>query len=99
MLTRKAIAALGASTLLAVAYAAPVLAEDLPDMEKQNIEGAGPDVDPGASKGKDPSIVDQEKANLDGSGPDVDASAATGASSGASGSDASIVDQEKENLE
>lgn len=99
MLTRKAIAALGASALLAVAYAAPVLAEDIPDMEKQNIEGSGPDVDPGASKGKDPSIVDQEKANIDGSGPDVDAGASTGASTGASGSDPSIPEQEKQDLE
>ncbi len=95
MLSKKAFAALAVSTLMTAAVAAPALAEDIPDLQKENIEGAAPDVDPGASKGKDPSIVDQEKANIDGAGPDVDAGASTGASTG----DPSIPDQEKEDLQ
>lgn len=99
MFSRSKFAVRGASTLLAVALAAPVLAEDLPDMQKESMGGAGPNIDPGASKGMDPSIPAQEKANLDGSGPDVDPGASTGASTGASGSDPSIVEQERKDIE
>jgi hypothetical protein len=65
MSTKKTLAALGASSLLAFLCAAPVFAEDIPKMEKENLEGTGPSVDPGASKGKDPSIVDQEKKDIE----------------------------------
>ncbi len=92
MSTKKTLAALGASSLLAFLCAAPVFAEDIPKMEKENIEGTGPNVDPGASKGKDPSIVEQEKENIEGSGPNVDPGASKG-------KDPSIVDQEKKDIE
>ena len=92
MPTKKTIAALGASSLLAFLCAAPVFAEDIPKMEKQEIEGAGPNVDPGASKGKNPSIVKQEKERLQGTGPNVDPGASKG-------KDPSIVEQEKKDLQ
>jgi hypothetical protein len=99
MLTKKALAALAASALLTTATAAPAFAEDIPDMQKENIEGSGPDVDAGASKGKDASIPDQEKANIDGAGPNTDAGASTGASTGTSDGDQSIPGGNRENLE
>ena len=92
MQTKKTLAALGASSLLAFLFAAPAFAEDTPKLEKQGIEGTGPNVDPGASKGKDPSIVKQEKENIEGSGPDVDPGASKG-------KDPSIVDQEKKDIQ
>ncbi|HEX2842395.1 hypothetical protein [Hyphomicrobium sp.] len=91
MSTKNTFAVLGAS-LLALLFALPAFAEDLPKMEKQNIEGSGPDVDASASKGKDPSIVKQEQEQLQGSGPDVDPGASQG-------KDPSIVDQEKKDLQ
>lgn len=90
-MTTKTLAALGASCLLALLSAAPAFAEDIPKLEKEGIEGTGPNVDPGASKGKDPSIVKQEQENLEGTG-----SVDPGASKG---KDPSIVDQEKKDLE
>ncbi len=39
MPTKKTLAALGASSLLAFLCAAPVFAEDIPKLEKENIEG------------------------------------------------------------
>lgn len=92
MPTKKTLAALGTSSLLAILAAAPAFAEDIPKLEKEGIEGTGPNVDPGASKGKDPSIVKQEKENLEGTGPNVDPGASKG-------KDPSIVDQEKKDLE
>lgn len=92
MSTKSTFSALGASALLAFLFAVPAFAEDLPKMEKQNIEGSGPDVDASASKGKDPSIVKQEKEQMQGAGPDVDPGASKG-------KDPSIVDQEKKGLE
>lgn len=87
----KTLAALGASCLLALLSVAPAFAEDMPKLEQEGIEGTGPNVDPGASKGKDPSIVKQEQENLTGNG-----SVDPGASKG---KDPSIVDQEKKDLE
>ncbi|MFA5950317.1 MAG: hypothetical protein WC807_08545 [Hyphomicrobium sp.] len=87
----KTLAALGACSLLAFLCAAPAFAEDMPRLEQQGIEGTGPNVDPGASKGKDSSIVKQEKENLEGTGPNVDPGASKG-------KDPSIVDQEKKDL-
>ena len=92
MSTIKPLAAIGASCLLALISIAPAIAEDIPKLEKEGIEGTGPNVDPGASKGKDPSIVDQEKMNLEGDGPNVDPGASKG-------KDPSIVDQEKKDME
>lgn len=40
MLSKKAFAALAVSTLMTAAVAAPALAEDIPDLQKENIEGA-----------------------------------------------------------
>jgi TusA-related sulfurtransferase len=91
MPTKKTLAALGASSLLVVLCAAPAFAEDIPKLEKENLEGTK-SVDPGASKGKDPSIVKQEKENLEGTGPNVDPGASKG-------KDPSIVDQEKKDLQ
>ena len=92
MSTKRTVAALGATSLLAFLCVAPAIAEDIPKMEKQEIQGTGPNVDPGASKGKDPSIVEQEKTNIEGTGPDVDPGASKG-------KDPSIVDQEKKDLQ
>jgi len=88
----KTLVALGACSLLAFLCAAPAFAEDIPQLEKKELEGSGPNVDPGASKGKDPSIVKQEKENLEGTGPNVDPGASKG-------KDPSIVDQEKKDLQ
>jgi hypothetical protein len=90
MPTKKTLAALGASSLLAFLCAAPAFAEDIPQMEKENLEGTK-SVDPGASKGKDPSIVKQEQENMTGT-DSVDPGASKG-------KDPSIVDQEKKDLE
>jgi len=92
MSTKKALAGLAASSLLMFLVAAPAYAEDIPQMEQENIEGTGPDVDPGASRGPDKSIVEQEKENMEGSGPNVDPGASKGP-------DKSIVEQEKETME
>jgi hypothetical protein len=90
-MSTKTLAALGASCLLALLSVAPALADDIPKLEKEGIEGAGPNVDPGASEGKDPSIVKQEQEDLTGSGSvDPDAS---------KGKDPSVVDQEKKDLQ
>ncbi len=87
MSTKKTLAALAASSLLAFLYAVPAYAEDMPEMEKKQIEGTGPDVDPGASKGPDKSIVEQEKEQLEGTGPNV--------KPGATGADKPIPEMEK----
>jgi hypothetical protein len=87
MSTKKTIAGLAASSLLVFLVAAPAYAEDMPEMEKEQIEGTGPDVDPGASKGSDKSIVEQEKEQLEGTGPNV--------KPGATGADKPIPEMEK----
>jgi len=91
-MTTKTLATLGASCLLALLSAAPAFADDIPKLEKEGIEGTGPNVDPEASKGKDPSIVKQEQEGMLGDGPSVDPGASKG-------KDPSIVDQEKKDLE
>ena len=87
MLAKKALAGLAASSLLVFLVAAPAYAEDIPEMEKEGIEGTGPDVDPGASKGADKSIVEQEKEQMEGTGPNV--------KPGATGADKPIEEMEK----
>ena len=92
MSTKRTLAAIGASCLLALLSTAPAFAQDIPKLEKEGLEGTGPNVDPGASKGKDLPIPTQEKQNIEGSGPNVDPGASKG-------KDPSIVDQEKKDLE
>ena len=87
MSTKKALVGLAASSLLVFLYAVPVYAEDMPEMEKKQIEGTGPDVDPGASRGADKSIVEQEKETIEGTGPNV--------KPGATGADKPIPEMEK----
>ncbi len=71
MSTKKAVAALAASSLLAFLALSPVYAEEekeksIPEMEKEQVEiTAEPDVDPGASKGADKPIPEQEKEPME----------------------------------
>ena len=65
MSTKKAVAAIAASSLLAFLSLSPVYAEDMPMMEKKQMGGAGPDVDPGASKGPDKSMPMMEKKQME----------------------------------
>jgi len=94
MSTKKAIAALAASSLLAFLSLPPAFAEDMPQMEKEQMDdSAQPDVDPGASKGADKSIPEQEKEQMDDSAkPDVDPGASKGP-------DKPIPEQEEEQME
>jgi hypothetical protein len=73
MLTKKALTALAASSLLTLLALSPVHAESIPAEEAQQLtNSAAPDVDPGASKGTDKSIVVQERMQLNNSaGPNV----------------------------
>jgi hypothetical protein len=73
MLTKKALTALAASSLLTLVALSPVYAESIPAEEAQQIgNSAAPDVDPGASKGTDKPIVVQERMELNNSaGPNV----------------------------
>ena len=64
MSKKKILAGLTASSLLAFLVAAPAYAEDIQKMEKEQIEGIGSNVDPGASRGSDKSIDEQEKRGL-----------------------------------
>ena len=91
MSTKKTLAALAASSLLVFLYAAPAYAEDMPEMEKKQIEGTGPNVDPGASKGPDKSIVEQEKEQIESAGPNV--------KPGATGADKPLPEMEKKQIE
>ena len=80
-----------AASVLATQLAiSPVFAQSTPQLEKDQVgNSAAPDVDPGASKGSDQSIVTQEQDQLgDSTAPDVDPSASKGA-------DESIVKQEQ----
>ena len=71
MSTKKAVAAIAASSLLAFLSLSPVYAEDekkksIPEMEKEQMDdSAKPDVDPGASKGADKPIPEQEKKQME----------------------------------
>ncbi len=60
MSTKKTLAGLAASSLLVFLVAAPAYAEDMPEMEKKQIEGTGPNVKPGAT-GADKPIPEMEK--------------------------------------
>ena len=71
MSTKKAVAAIAASSLLAFLSLSPAYAEEekeksIPEMEKEQMDGsAKPDVDPGASKGTDKPIPEQEKEQME----------------------------------
>jgi hypothetical protein len=73
MSTNKTLSVLAASGVLALFALAPVSAEDIVTEEQHQLDNsAQPDVDPGASKGKDAPIVDQERMQLGNEpGPDV----------------------------
>ena len=62
MSTSKIIAIIAASSMLGALSFAPAFAESIPQEEIDQYSGsAKPDVDPGASRGSDESIVDQEQ--------------------------------------
>ena len=73
MSTKKAIAALAASSLLAFLSLSPAFADShdkkdpsIPEMEKEQMDdSAKPVVDPGASKGADAPIPEQEKKDME----------------------------------
>ena len=73
MSTKKALIAITASSLLSLIALSPVYAESIPAMEAQQFgNAAAPDVDSGASKGPDLSIVAQERMQFGNSaGPNV----------------------------
>lgn len=89
----KAFGVLAAASLQALLILSPVHAESIPDQEKHQLDNSAlPDVDPGASKGKDKTIVEQEKAQFDNSAqPSVPERAEKGGKS--------IGNMEKEGLE
>jgi hypothetical protein len=96
MSINKTLSVLAASSALALFALSPVYAEDIVTEEQDQLNNsAQPDVDPGASKGPDASIVDQERMQLGNDpGPDVP----MGAGADTKG-DPSIVDQEKQDIE
>lgn len=73
MSTKKAFAAIAASSLLAFLSLSPALADEhekkdpsIPEMEKEQMDdSAKPDVDPAASKGADAPIPEQEKKDME----------------------------------
>ena len=73
MSTKKAIAAVAASSLLAFLSLSPAFADShdkkdpsIPEMEKEQMDdSAKPDVDPAASKGADAPIPEQEKKDME----------------------------------
>jgi hypothetical protein len=93
MSINKKLSFLAISGVLAQFCILPAYAESLPKMEKDQIgNSANPDVDPGASKGTDPSIVTQEKDQMGNSvSPVVDPGASKG-------KDESIVKQEQDQI-
>ncbi len=65
MSTSKVLAAIAASSALALLSFAPAYAESIPQQQIDQFgNSAAPDVDPGASKGPDASIVDQEQTQM-----------------------------------
>jgi hypothetical protein len=69
MSTSKIIAIIAASSMLGALSFAPAFAESIPQEETDQYSGSSkPDVDPGASRGSDESIVKQEQ-NQYGNGP------------------------------
>jgi hypothetical protein len=72
MSTKKTIAVLAASSVMALFALSPVYAGDIVQEEQDQLNNsAQPDVDPGASKGPDAPITDQERMQL-GNSPDPD---------------------------
>ena len=71
MSTKNAVAAVAASSLLAIMWLSPVHAQEnteqpTPEMEKEQMDdSAKPDVDPGASKETDEPIPEQEDGDED----------------------------------
>lgn len=62
MSTSKIIAIIAASSMLGALSFAPAFAESIPQEEQEQFgNSAKPDVDPGASRGSDESIVKQEQ--------------------------------------
>lgn len=62
MSTSKIIALVAATSMLGMLSFAPAFAESIPQEEIDQYSGSSkPDVDPGASRGSDDSIVDQEQ--------------------------------------
>ncbi len=82
-----------ASIVLAQLAISPVFAQSTPKLEKEQLgNSVAPDVDPGASKGRDKSIVKQERDQLGNS-------TAVNVDPGASqGTDKSIVKQEQDQI-
>ncbi len=93
MSINKKLSLLAVSGALAQFCILPAYAESLPKLEKDQVSNAAaPDVDPGASRGTDPSIVKQEKDQLNNStATDVDPGASKG-------KDESIVKQEQDQI-
>lgn len=89
----KALGIVAAASIPALFVLSPVHAESIPTQEKHQLDNSAlPDVDPGASRGADKSIVDQEKAQLDNSAePNVPSRAEKGGES--------ISKMEKEGIE
>jgi hypothetical protein len=72
MSTKRTLAILAASSVLAMFAMSPVYAEDIVTEEQDQLSNSTePDVDPGASKGADAPIVDQERMQL-GNSPEPD---------------------------
>ncbi len=101
MSTNKALTPLAASILLSLFTVSTANAQSPATDEKQQFgNSALPDVDPGASKGTDKSIVNQEKMQLNNSTKeDVPTGASNGASSGTSGSGQSLPQMERKDLQ
>ena len=95
MSTTKTLTALAASSVLALVAFSPAYAESIPKMEQDQVgNSTQPDVDPGASKGPDKSIVDQERMQLGNSpGPNVPEGAGAATQGGES-----IPDMEQQDL-
>jgi hypothetical protein len=72
-MSKKNLSIVAASGVLALFAMSPVYAEDIPKMEQEQLDNsAQPDVDPGASKGRDAPITEQERMQLGNEpGPDV----------------------------
>jgi hypothetical protein len=65
MSTNKVLAAIAATSVLALFSFAPAYAESIPQQQIDQFGNkAAPDVDPGASKGPDASIVEQEQRQV-----------------------------------
>lgn len=82
MSTSKVLAAIAATSVLALFSFAPAYAESIPQEQIDQLSGSDrPDVDASASKGPDASIVDQEQNQM-GNEPAKDLDPAKSASKG-----------------